>query len=50
MGDGLKIMIVGDMNAHIWEVDKIENVNGRLFKRMVGDMINDILIYDNMIY
>ena len=24
---GLKIMIGGDMNAHIWEMDKCENKN-----------------------
>ena len=26
--DGLNIMIVGDMNAHIWELDKCGNKNG----------------------
>ena len=28
--EGLKIMIGGDMNAHIWELDKRENKNGNL--------------------
>ena len=28
--DGLNIMIGGDMNAHIWELDKCENKNGKL--------------------
>ena len=26
--DGLNIMIGGDMNAHIWELDKCQNKNG----------------------
>ena len=26
--EGLKIMIGGDMSAHIWELDKYENKNG----------------------
>ena len=26
----LKILFGGDMNAHIWKLDRCENVNGRL--------------------
>ena len=26
------------MNAHIWELDKCENKNGKLLKSMVDDM------------
>ena len=36
--EGLKIMIGGDMNAHIWELDKCENKNGKLLKNMVNEM------------
>ena len=36
--EGLKIMIGGDMNAHIWELDKCENKNGILLKSMVVGM------------
>ena len=32
----LKMMIGGDMNAHIWELDKCENKNGKLLKRVIG--------------
>ena len=35
LDDGLGIMIGGDMNAHIWELDSCENENGR---RMKGNM------------
>ena len=35
---GLKIMIGGDMNAHIWKLDKYENKNGKLLKNMVNEM------------
>ena len=28
----LNIMIGGDMNAHIWELDKCGNKNGKLLK------------------
>ena len=28
----------GDMNAHIWELDRCENGNGRLLKKLAGDM------------
>ena len=40
--EGLRIMIVGDMNAHnnniIWELDKCENKNNKLLKNMVNEM------------
>ena len=36
--EGLKIMIGGDMNAHIWELDKCVNKNGKLLKNMVNEM------------
>ena len=36
--EGLKIMIGGDMNAHIWELDKCENSNGKLLKNMVNEI------------
>ena len=36
--EGLKIMIEVDMNAHIWELDKYENKNGKLLKIMVNEM------------
>ena len=32
LDDGLGIMIGGDMNAHIWELDGCENENGRRIK------------------
>ena len=32
LDDGLGIMIGGDMNAHIWELDGCENENGRGMK------------------
>ena len=32
---GLKIMIGVDMNAHNWELDKCENKNGKLLKRVM---------------
>ena len=35
--EGLKIMIGGDMNAHIWELDKCANKNGKLLKNMVNE-------------
>ena len=37
--DGLNIMIGGDMNAHIWQLDKSENNNGNL-RKSVMDEIN----------
>ena len=36
--EGLKIVIGGDMNAHIWELDKCENNNVKLLKNMVNEM------------
>ena len=36
--DGLKIMIGGDMNAYIWELDKCENKNGKFMKRVMDAM------------
>ena len=36
--EGLKIMIGGDMNAHLWELNKCGNNNGKLLKGMVDDM------------
>ena len=36
--EGLKIMIGGDMNAHIWELDNCENENEKLRTSMVDDM------------
>ena len=41
--DGLKNMIGGDMNAHIWELDKWENKNGKFLKRVVDEMNLQIL-------
>ena len=41
--DELKIMIGGDINAHIWELDKCENKNGRLLNNMVNEMNLQIL-------
>ena len=35
--EGLKIMVGGDMNGHVWEIDGIENGNGRLMKCMTKD-------------
>ena len=37
------------MNAHIWELDKCENKNGKLLKSLVDDMNFQILncIWDN---
>ena len=32
LGNGLGIMIGGDMNAHIWELDGCENENCRRMK------------------
>ena len=33
--EGLTIIIGGDMNAHIWELDICENKNGKFLKSMV---------------
>ena len=43
--EGLKIRIGGDMNAHIWELDKCGNKNGKLLKSMVDDINLQILNY-----
>ena len=47
---GLKVMIGGDMNAHIWELDKCENKNGKLLTSMVDDICLQILncIWESM--
>ena len=36
--EGLKISFGGDMNVHIWELDRYENGNGRLLKQFAGDL------------
>ena len=36
--EGLKILFGGDMNVHIWELDRCENGNGRLLKQLAGDL------------
>ena len=36
--DGLNIMIRGDMNTHIWELDKCENKNGKLLKSVMDEI------------
>ena len=41
--DGLKVMIGGDMNAHIWEPDQCENMNGKLLKKVMDEMNVQIL-------
>ena len=43
LDDGLKIMIGGDMNAYIWELDKCENKNVKLLKNIVNEMNLPIL-------
>ena len=35
--EGLKIMIGGDMNAHVWELDECKNKNGKLLMNMVNE-------------
>ena len=54
---GLKVMIGGDMNGHIWELDKCENWNGRLIKSLANELglqvLNCILEgyeWTNMVY
>ena len=32
--DSTKVAIGGDMNGHIWELDKCENANGKLMKEL----------------
>ena len=48
--EGLTIIIGGDMNAHIWELDICENKNGTFLKSMVDDMSLQILncIWESM--
>ena len=48
--DGLNIMIGGDMNAHIWELDKCENKNGKLLKSVMDEINLQILncVWDSM--
>ena len=41
--EGLKIMIGGAMNVHIWEFNKCENNNGIFLKNMVNEMILQIM-------
>ena len=41
--DGLNIMIGGDMNTHIWELDKCENKNGKLLKSVMDEINLQIL-------
>ena len=41
--DGLNIMIGGDMKAHIWELDKCENKNGKLLKSVMDEIHLQIL-------
>ena len=36
--DGFNIMIAGDMNAHIWELDKCNNKNGILLKSVMNEI------------
>ena len=36
--EDLGIMIIGDMNAHIWELDGCENENGRRMKESMTDL------------
>ena len=43
LDDGLGIMIGGDMNAHIWELDGCENENDRRMKESMNDMGLQIL-------
>ena len=32
---GFKVIIGGDLNGHIWELDKCENGNGKLIKSFI---------------
>ena len=41
--DGRKIIMGGDMNAHIWVLDKCENKNGKPLKRVMDEMSIQIL-------
>ena len=40
---GLGIMIGGDMNTHIWELDGCENENGRRMKENINEIGLQIL-------
>ena len=48
--NGLNSMIGGDMNAHICELDKCENKNGKLLKSGIDDINLHILncVWDSM--
>ena len=41
--DGLKLMVGGGMNAHIWQPDKFENNNGILLKGVMDERNLQIL-------
>ena len=41
--EGQKILFGGDMNAHIWGLDKCENGNDRLLKQLTGDLGSQIM-------
>ena len=43
LDDGLGIMIGGDMNAHIWELDGCENENGWRMKENMNEIWIQIL-------
>ena len=43
LDDGLGIMIGGDMNAHIWELDGCENENGQGMKENINEIGLQIL-------
>ena len=43
LDDGLGIMIGGNMNAHIWELDGCENENGRRMKENMNEIWLQIL-------
>ena len=45
LDDGLGIMIGGDMNAHIWELDGCENENGWRMKENMNEIGLQILNY-----
>ena len=43
LDDGVGIMVGGDMNAHIWELDDCENENGRRMKENMNEIGLQIL-------
>ena len=43
LDDGLGIMVGGDMNAYIWELDGCENENGRRMKENMNEIGLQIL-------